>query len=239
MKNYVLVHGAWGGAWEFAELVERLKRDGSHVTAVDLPGHGENKAPLSEVTFEAYVSRVIDVVNSIDGKVELVGHSLAGAVVSQVTETIPDKINNVIFVAAFLLKSGESVFEIMQSDNGQLLANATFSEDQTYATLSQKVIADILLHDVKDADAVEYASKKMAIKQATHPFMAQVTLTKEKFGSASISYIRATLDKALTLNQQNAFLNNWPVKNVFTLESGHFPLTSVADELAAAIKEID
>lgn len=53
MKHYVLVHGAWGGAWEFEELSALLAADGSNVVAVDLPGHGDNKAPISKVTMRA------------------------------------------------------------------------------------------------------------------------------------------------------------------------------------------
>ena len=92
MNNYVLVHGAWGGAWEFAELAELLGADGSKVVAVDLPGHGNNKAPIADVTLAAYVQKVTEVIGGLDAKVILVGHSLAGSIISQVAENIPQQI---------------------------------------------------------------------------------------------------------------------------------------------------
>ena len=79
MKHYVLVHGAWGGAWEFEEMVTLLSTDDSNVLAVDLPGHGDNKAPISEITMAAYIHKVTEVINGLDAKVILVGHSLAGS----------------------------------------------------------------------------------------------------------------------------------------------------------------
>jgi len=92
MSNYILVHGAWGGAWEFADLIKLLSTNGNKVTALDLPGHGENKQALANVTMAAYVKTVVAAVKAQDEKVILVGHSLAGAVIAQVAEEIPEKL---------------------------------------------------------------------------------------------------------------------------------------------------
>ena len=151
MKHYVLVHGAWGGAWEFEELSALLAADGSIVVAVDLPGHGDNKAPISEVTFDAYVQKVTDTVQEFGTEVILVGHSLAGSIISQVAENIPQQIDHLIYVAASLPRSGDTVLGLMESDEqGQLLPNIIFSEDQSYATVTAEMVRDLLLHDVED-----------------------------------------------------------------------------------------
>ncbi len=111
MKHILFIHGAWGGAWEFEEIIETLNKRGLHSHAIDLPGHGQNKAAIPEVTMEAYVSQVIKAIQAIDGQVILVGHSLAGAVISQVGERIPGEIERLIYVAASLPKNGESAME--------------------------------------------------------------------------------------------------------------------------------
>ena len=142
MKHFVLVHGAWGGAWEFAELASLLAADGSQVTAVDLPGHGNNKAPIADVTMAAYVRKVTEVVESVDAQAILVGHSLAGSIISQVAEDIPEKISRLIFVAASLPRSGDTVLGLMESDEGgQLLPNILFSEDQRFNPAVQTFVA--------------------------------------------------------------------------------------------------
>jgi pimeloyl-ACP methyl ester carboxylesterase len=102
MKNYLLVHGAWGAAAEFDEVVKLLSDDGSRITSIDLPGHGENKAAIDKITMDAYVQTVVDTINTINEKVILVGHSLAGAIISQVAEVIPDSIDRLIYVAAIV-----------------------------------------------------------------------------------------------------------------------------------------
>ncbi len=239
MKHYVLVHGAWGGAWEFEELGALLAADGSNVVAVDLPGHGDNKAPIPEVTMDAYVQTVADVINQLDAKVILIGHSLAGSIISQVAENIPRQIDRLIYVAASLPKSGDTVLGLMESDkNGKLLPNIIFSEDQTYATLREEDVHELLLHDVEDKERVASLVPEFMFKQATQPFMAPVQLSDERFGSVPKFYIRATKDKVMSPGLQDEMLTNWKVEHVFTLESGHFPMTSLAKTLSEVIKNI-
>ncbi|MBV1919246.1 MAG: alpha/beta hydrolase, partial [Pseudomonadales bacterium] len=99
MSNIILVHGAWGGAWEFSDVVNLLSNDRNKITALDLPGHGKNTQPIADVTMAAYVKTVINAINVQKEKVILVGHSLAGAIISQVAEEIPEKIDRLIYVA--------------------------------------------------------------------------------------------------------------------------------------------
>jgi len=238
MKNFVLVHGAWGGSWEFDRVSELLSTDGNKVSAIDLPGHGNNKSPLDQITMDAYVSAVIDVVRKHDQPVILVGHSLAGAIISQVAEAIPEKIEKLIYVAAMLPKSGDTALNLMQNDkDGELLAHLIFSDDQSYVTISGDTVRKILLHDVEDSELVNSLIPHFLMKQSTQPFMAESKLTNEKFGSVAKYYIRASLDKVLSPSLQETMLTNWQVEKVFTLESGHFPLTSIPTKLVDIIRQ--
>ncbi|MBV1910295.1 MAG: alpha/beta fold hydrolase [Kangiellaceae bacterium] len=239
MKHYILVHGAWGAAWEFNKVAQLLKDEGNIVIALDLPGHGENKADISDVTMDSYVQTVVDAISSIDDKVVLIGHSLAGAIISQVAELVPEKIDRLIYVAAMLLKNGDSPLEVMQHDpHGELLPNTIFSEDGSYATLTQETVRNILLNDVKNEAYLERIIPKFLFKQATEPFMAKAQLSDEKFGGVIKYYIKASIDKVISPSAQDKMLTNWQVTKVFTLESGHFPLTSIPEELVETIIKI-
>lgn len=239
VKNYVLVHGAWGAGWEFNEVRKLLSADGSIVHAPDLPGHGDNKKAISEVTLAAYVEHVKNVINQINGKVILVGHSLGGAVISQVAEDIPSKIDRLIYVAAILPRAGDSAVGLIESDeHGQLLSKLIFSEDQSYVTLSEKTVEELFLHDVEDKQRVAHLIPEFMVKQAVEPFGAKANLTEDGFGSVAKYYIRATQDKVLSQELQDRMIAHWDVEKVFTLNSGHFPLTSIASKLTDVIQEI-
>lgn len=238
MKNYLLIHGAWGAAWEFNKVAELLASDGSNVMALDLPGHGENKADISSVTMASYVQTVVNAIIALDEKVILVGHSLAGAVISQVAEIVPEKIDRLIYVAAMLLANGDTPLNVMKNDpEGQLLPNTIFSEDGSYATLSEETVRNVLLNDVKDALYLNSIVSKFLFKQATEPFMARAQLSEENFGSVKKYYIKASIDKVISPAAQERMLGNWPVNKTFTLESGHFPLTSMPEKLMEVIKQ--
>jgi pimeloyl-ACP methyl ester carboxylesterase len=238
MKNYILVHGAWGAAWEFNKVKKMLLADGNNVIALDLPGHGENKVSIEKVTMEAYVQAVVDVVNDFDNKVILVGHSLAGAIISQVAELIPDKIDRLIYVAAILLSDGESALSVMQNDEGgELLANIIFSDDQSFATLAENIVRNILLNDVNDEVLLSEIVPEFLMKQSTEPFMASAQLSQDMFGSVKKYYVKASIDKVLSPSLQDKMISNWKVERVFTLGSGHFPLTSMPKNLVDVIRK--
>lgn len=238
MSQLLLIHGAWGGAWEFQETLEGLRKQGHQATAIDLPGHGHYEAPIAEVTMDAYVQTVVDATEAIEGRVVLVGHSLGGAIISQVAERIPHKIERLVYVAAMLPKSGETPLGLMQGDEaGELLSQLQFSDDQTYVTVSPDVVKRTLLHDVSDAKRLGAFIPHFAMKQATEPFMFAAELTDAAFGSVPKTYVRASIDKVLSPALQDEMVKNWKVDRVFTLESGHFPLMSIPQRLTDVLHQ--
>lgn len=232
MSHYVLIHGAWEESRIWDNVSPVLQQNGHEVTAVDMPGHGRNSQPISDVTLANYVQAVADTIRQLDHKVVLVGHSMAGAVISQVAELIPEKIERLIYVAAFLLKNGGSVLEAMQSDSaGELLPEIVFSDDQSYASVSEETLRRVGFHDVEES-VIERILPLMADQQATEPFMAKVVVSEANFGSVPKSYIRTGIDKVTSPALQDRMISNWRVETVHDLESGHFPAFSVPDKLA-------
>ncbi len=129
-SSFVLVHGAWHGAWAWSEMTVRLAKAGHAAFAVDLPGAGARarfpssflKRPLDKKAFATEVSpsrnltqnerndHVIDVVKGAatvgNGKVVLVGHSWGGNTISHVTEAVPELVHAVVYLTAFMLPPG-------------------------------------------------------------------------------------------------------------------------------------
>lgn len=232
MTHYVLVHGAWEAAWSWDETRLSLEQQGHKVTALDLPGTPANHREIPQVTFESYVNTVADTVRAEPGKVVLVGHSLAGAVISQVAEQLPDMIEKLVYAAGFLLGDGDNVLAAMQRDvDGEFLRELTFSVDQGSATAAEWVWRDKAFHDV-DPASVERVLPLVDRAQATAPFMANLVLSAERFGKTPKVYIRTSLDKMVSPKFQDQMLENWEVGDVYTLESGHFPTLSMPAALA-------
>src|SRR5690242_13720371 len=107
VETFVLVHGAWHGARCWAAVVNQLERLGDRAYAVDLPGHGMNRADRAKVTLDSYVSSVAEFISRHDLKsVVLAGHSLGGLTIPGVAAKIPSRIKGVVWVTAMVALDG-------------------------------------------------------------------------------------------------------------------------------------
>ena len=80
MSNFVLVHGAWHGAWCWSRVADRLTANDHKVVAPTLTGLGERShllAPAVDLR-----THILDVVNTVKWMqiedIVLVGHSYGG-----------------------------------------------------------------------------------------------------------------------------------------------------------------
>ena len=236
-KHFLLIHGAWEGAWSWKETTVYLENNGHTVNAIDLPGHGDDKTPTSEINLALYVNRVKEELNRTEGQVILVGHSFAGFVISQVAEDIPKKIEKLIFVASALPYEGKTAIEVFEEDKeSEFLENLIFSEDQSTATMTRETIKDIIFTGATD-EQIDALLPNL-VKQATKPFFEQVITTQEKFGSVSKAYIETTLDRVISLKAQRHGQKMLGIDEVVTLEYGHVPLETAPKKLAETLINI-
>ena len=101
MANFLLIHGACHGAGCWERVTPLLKAAGHSVVAPDLPGHGADTTRVSELSLKRYGEFVSELAAS-NGPVVLVGHSMAGAVISRAAEAVPDQIERLVYLTAYL-----------------------------------------------------------------------------------------------------------------------------------------
>lgn len=111
----VLVHGAWMGASAWDRVATDLRARGISVTAVALPGHGQDRTPPSALTLANYV-KAVEAALPAQGQATVVGHSMAGMVISAPAESMPDRVASLVYVAAYLPQSGNSLNQLSQQD---------------------------------------------------------------------------------------------------------------------------
>ena len=110
MANFVLVHGAWHGAWCWKRVLPGLWAAGHRAWAVTLTGVGERAHLLSpSVTLETHIADVAAVIEAEElDRVVLVGHSYGGIVVTGVADRLAPRIAHLVYLDAVVPEPGES-----------------------------------------------------------------------------------------------------------------------------------
>ena len=219
--TYVFVHGAWSdeSAWGF---VRNDLAKNANVVVVNLPAHGADSTYGVTVGLKDYVKTVSDVINSQSGKVILVGHSMAGVIISQVAENLPHKIEKLIYVAAYLPKNGESIQAINTSFYGDKpIEIFEFNKDYTLVSIKKEALPTMVC-----ADCPEYMKeilKKYHRPEPVKGFNDSVKLSA-KFEKLPKYYISTKNDNAVPYDlQQKMIQNNGGVKKVYEMETSHLP----------------
>lgn len=114
MTQFVLVHGAWHGAWCWARVLPLLRAGGHVVHAVTLTGVGERAHLLSaDIRLRTHIQDVLNLIacEELDNVV-LVGHSYGGIVITGVADALqqqlPGVLRHLVYVDASAPHSGES-----------------------------------------------------------------------------------------------------------------------------------
>lgn len=123
----VIVHGAWGGGWDWKETAGVLESRGYEVYRPTLTGLGERRHLLSpDINLTTHVTDVMNVLRfeQLD-EVILVGHSYGGMVITGVAEAVPERLAQLVYFDAFLPFDGECVLAVGRDEApGELCTDA-------------------------------------------------------------------------------------------------------------------
>jgi pimeloyl-ACP methyl ester carboxylesterase len=231
MSRFVLVHGGWCGGRFWEKVVPLLEEAGHEVEAPDLPGHGDDPTPIPEISLQSYADRVIGVLDAQPEPVVLVGHSMGGAVISQAAEQRPEKVETLVYLAAYLLRDGETVLSVLGNDTESLLLSAMVrSEDQTHSSLREDAIKETWCAEGSDEDGERM--KSLVGPQAVAPAATPVAVTEENCGQIPRVYIETLRDRTITPSTQKEMYERMPCQKVISMDTSHFPQYAAPEELA-------
>ena len=113
MATFALVPGAWGGAWAWQWLVPHLRDRGHEVHSVALSGLGE-RVDLAHagITLDTHITDVVTALAFADLRdVILVGTSYGGMIIAGVTDQVPERLAQVIYLDATVPADGQSFYD--------------------------------------------------------------------------------------------------------------------------------
>ncbi len=237
MVTFILIHGSWHGAWCWNKLLPVIKDAGQTAIALDMPGRGNNPAPIEDQTLSNYVATTIEAIDLSKEAVYLVGHSAGGAVISQAAEERPARVESLIYLAAFMLTDGQSVLDIAGNDEGnEILPAAEFIEDGKAIVISPDKARKPLYMDCSEEDS-NWAIEQL-VAEATEPVGANIKLTAENYGRIPRFYIECLQDRGISPKSQRAMIAAQPPERVITMNTSHSPFISKPKELAGHLLSI-
>jgi len=237
MKTFILIHGSWHSSWNWHKVIPILEKQGHKVLAIDLPGMGRDKTPINQVKMQTTVQGICDLIDSLEGKVILVGHSKNGIMISQVAEYRPEKIEKLIYLAAYLIPNGKTQSEYSAQDvDGVLKPYVTRYPELNAHTLQTEIYKEGLYHDC-DENITELA-KLLLSHEPVKSGITPLRLSDKNFGSVRRFYIECTEDNAVTPFIQQKMYNETVCEKVYQIQSSHSPFFSKPKELCDIFLEI-
>jgi len=234
MATFVLVHGAYHGAWCWSRLVPKLQAAGHQVIAPDLPGHGDDRASMADVSLQSYAHRIAEIAAAADNPVVLVGHSMAGAVIAMAAETAPEHIGRLVFLTAYIPASGESLTDQVRRDTQFRIPVERCERDGVACLrMSDDVARRHFYFDAVGED-FEWVRGRLQV-QPVGPFTERLTLSASRFGQLAKAYIHCKEDHAIGFSLQRRMARAAGCDPTVILNSGHSPFLTHPDDLAESL----
>jgi pimeloyl-ACP methyl ester carboxylesterase len=234
MARFVLVHGAYGGAWCWEPVIPALEAAGHTAEAFDLPGAGEDRTPVEDITLQACVERTCGVLRAREEPAILVGHSMGGIVITQSAARCPERVALLVYVCAFLPGDGQALLDLTGLPEGaedQIQANLVLEGDPPVAKLAPEATRNAIYNCCTDEQASWAVERRRP--QALAVFNTPVDL-----GAAELpprTYVICTRDNSIPPALQRRMVRERPCADVVELETDHAPYLSRTDELVAAL----
>lgn len=273
ITTVILVHGAWHGAWCWQRLIPELLKQRLAPFTLDLPAHGVHArfpdgwggdpgrlaaapSPAASVNLDDYTDAVLEVVDAAciagSGPVMLVGHSMAGIVLTAVAERAPEKIGMLAYLAAFMPLPGAPMIDYVRcaENAGEEVASlfvappprigAMRVDFRTADVAGREHIRSAFAHDV-DATAFAAMNHLLTPDVPAGPVTTPTLTTRERWGRVPRAYLRCSADRAVMPTLQDRFIREADAftpgnrTRVLTLAASHSPFLSMPAELARAL----
>jgi pimeloyl-ACP methyl ester carboxylesterase len=234
--TFVIVHGAFQDSSVWNDVKTQLEKSGDEVILVNLPGRKSSNSAVETASSASYSKTIIDAVSDRQNII-LVGHSFGGIQISNVAEMIPEKIKALVYVAAYLPVSGESLQILSAQDKGNKFTQKNFLLAADYKT-ADVLAADRELIFCNDCNAD--AKQKLAFAFTLEPLapMAEgAKISAEKFGKVKKVYVYTTLDNAVSYQLQTQMTAKTKVGKTFSMKTGHCPFLSQPKQLAKILRK--
>ena len=225
MALFLLVPGAWHGAWCWERLTPLLEQAGHQAAAPDLiqTPPGANPLPL-------WAKQIATLAAAAPNPVILLGHSRAGLIISEAATIAPPHIRQLVYLSGFLLPAGQSLQTAMARPEAGGEPDYLRPARGRRLAIAPEAIVPRFYHLAEPVTAKHAATRLHPEPLGT--FSAPATPPPAHIPRA---YIECAHDQVVTLALQRAMQAELPCAPVLTLAADHSPFLSFPERLARAL----
>jgi pimeloyl-ACP methyl ester carboxylesterase len=229
VRDIVLVHGAWHGAWCWRRVLPTLWSAGASVVVVTLSGLGERAHQLGpEITLGTHVDDVVTAVRAAEcaGAV-LVGHSYGGMVVTGAADVLGDAVGPLVYVDGVVPGASGECWSTRNPPEVQEQRRAAIAR---YGYLPPPPPAAFGLTGA-DADWV-------ARRQTPQPagvYDDPVAFDEARWAARPRTFVDCTTPPLPTIDPSRRLVREQPGWEVVEIATGHDPMVSAPAELAEVL----
>lgn len=230
-KTFVLVHGAWRGAWIWRQVADLLTARGHKVFAPTLTGVGARSHLLGpDINLDTHITDIVNEMKWEDlDDVVLCGHSYAGMVVSGVAEKMSAAISSIVLLDAFVPENGQSLFDLLSQER----RDATLALIERGAIVQEPIPAAVF-------GVTESKRAWVDSKCTPHPlrcFMQKIMLTGARERIPKKAYIFASGWDS-HFRQFYAQKKAEPSWRTYEVACGHDVMVDMPERLAEILQEV-
>jgi pimeloyl-ACP methyl ester carboxylesterase len=236
MSTFVLVHGAWGGAWIWRRILGPLRTAGHEVHAVTLTGDGE-RAHLrrADITLQTHIDDVLGLIDAEELRdIVLVGHSYGGMVITGVADALlargPGHLKRLVYVDAMVPLPDEGWGQSHPPEIVRARMAAAKAHDNA---LPPPDPVDFGLNDDDRAWLLR--------RQVPHPFgMYRVPLHFDgaRWATLPRTFVDCNRPAYVTIDAMRKRVREQAGWQIVEIATGHCPMVSAPQELLAVLNAL-
>ena len=228
MADFVLVHGAWHGAWCWSRVLPGLWRAAHRAFAVTLTGVGERAHLYSPaITLHTHIQDVVNTIHAEElDNVFLVGHSYGGIVITGVADALSDRIAHMVYVDAVTPHPGES----WSSGHDPAVQEA---RRKMIAETGRLAPPDPSIYGLTGADRAWVERRQTP--QPGGVYDAPVHFESRRVASIRRTFVDCTAPALATIALMRRRVRSEPGWHVVEIATGHDPMVSAPRALLDAL----
>lgn len=224
MSHVLFIHGAWHHGSGFDRVLESLSSRGIASSTVELSSVARDGEPIGDLASDAALLR--EAVTALDGDVVVLAHSYGGVVATQALAGLTN-VSRIIYLTAFVLDEGESLFAACGSMDPPWWIRSTDGERLTAGSPN-----DVFYNEF--SPEVTATAVTALRTQSLASFMQPVTAVAWR--EIPSTYVVCTNDQAIPLFAQEHMAAR--CRDVRRMASDHSPFLSHVEELAELIEQV-